>query len=68
MIGDAKGQLNTESIYKVIVSPKMQTKDYKNFCPTIQARVVALFFGDFLESLAILFATILVCFEGQKSL
>ena len=42
MIGDAKGQLNTESIYKVIVSPKMQTKDYKDFCPTKQTRIVAL--------------------------
>ena len=24
----------------------MQTKDYKDFCPTIQTRIVALFFGD----------------------
>ena len=41
----AKGQLNSELIYEVIKSPKMQTKNYKNFCPTIQTRIVALFFG-----------------------
>ena len=30
---DAKGQLNSEWIYKVIVSPKMPTKNYQDFCP-----------------------------------
>ena len=28
-----KGQLNSESIYEVIVSPKIPTKDYRDFCP-----------------------------------
>ena len=47
--GDPKGQLNSEWIYEVIVSPKMPTKNYKDFCPTQQTRIVALFlvfFGD----------------------
>ena len=44
-----KGQLNSEWIYEVIVSPTIQTQNYKDFCPTIQTRIVALFFlGDFL--------------------
>ena len=38
-----KGQLNSEWIYEVIVSPKMPTKNYKDFCPTKQTRIVALF-------------------------
>ena len=29
-----KGQLNSEWIDEVIVSPKMPTKNYKDFCPT----------------------------------
>ena len=37
---DVKGQLNSELIYEVIVSPKMQTK---NFCLTIHRRIVAHF-------------------------
>ena len=28
-----KGQLNTEWIYEVIVSPKMSTENSENFCP-----------------------------------
>ena len=36
-----KGQLNSEWIYEVIVSPKMQTKKYKDFRPTKQTRIVA---------------------------
>ena len=28
-----KGQLNSEWIYEVIVSPQMPTKNLKNFCP-----------------------------------
>ena len=43
-----KGQLNSEWIDEVIVSPKMQTKNYKDFCPTKQTRIVALFLGDVL--------------------
>ena len=38
-----KGQLNSEWIYEFIISPKMQTKNYKDFCPTIQTRIIALF-------------------------
>ena len=30
-----KGQLNSEWIYEVIVSPKMPTKNYQDFCPTL---------------------------------
>ena len=42
-----KGQLNSEWIYEVIVSPKMQTKKYKDFCPTKQKRIIALFWWFF---------------------
>ena len=28
-----KGQLNSDWIYEVIVSPKMPTKNYEDFCP-----------------------------------
>ena len=37
----SKGQLNSEYIYEVIISPKMATKKYKDFCPTKQTRIVA---------------------------
>ena len=47
---ETKGQLNSEWIYEVFISPKMQPKNYKDFCSTIQTRIVALFFGDFLVS------------------
>ena len=40
---NTQDQLNSELIYEVIVSPKMQTKNYKDFCPTKQTRMVALF-------------------------
>ena len=50
-----KGQLNSEWIYEVIVSPKIQTKNYKNFCPSIQTRIVALFFSNFLVSVGSFF-------------
>ena len=33
----------------------MQTKNYKDFCPTIQTRIVALFFGDFLVTVGSFF-------------
>ena len=29
-----KGQLNSEWIYEVIISPKMPTKNYQDFCPS----------------------------------
>ena len=32
----SKGQLNSEWIYEVTVSSKMQTKNYKDFCPKYQ--------------------------------
>ena len=31
----SKGQLNSEWIYDVIVSPKMPTKNFSDFCPTL---------------------------------
>ena len=34
----------------------MQTKNYKNFCPTVQTRIVAPFFGDILVSVGNFFA------------
>ena len=40
-VAHSKGQLNSEWIYEVIVSPKMQTKNYKDFCPTKQTSIVA---------------------------
>ena len=36
----AKGQLNAEWIYVVIISPKMPTKNYKDFSPIKQTRMV----------------------------
>ena len=33
----------------------MQTKNYKDFCPTIQTRIVALILGDFLVSVGSFF-------------
>ena len=36
-----KGHLNLEWIYQVIVSHKMPIKNYKDFCPTKQTRIVA---------------------------
>ena len=36
-----KGQLNSEWIYEVNVSSKMQAKNFKDFCPTKQTRIVA---------------------------
>ena len=44
-----KGQLSSEWIHEVIASPKMQTENYKNFCPTKQTRIVALFWWFFGE-------------------
>ena len=51
----AKGQLNSEWIDKVIVSPNIQTKNYKDFCPTIQTRIVALILVIFLVSVGSFF-------------
>ena len=41
IIEGSKGQLNSKWIDEVIVSPKMQTKNYKDFCPTKQTRIIA---------------------------
>ena len=34
LLAVSKGQLNSEWIYEVIVSPKMPTKIFPDFCPT----------------------------------
>jgi hypothetical protein len=43
-----RGQLNSERTYEVIVSPQKPNKNYKDFCPTKQTSIVALFLCDFL--------------------
>ena len=63
-----KDQLNSEWIYEVIVSPKMQTKNYKNFCPTKQTRIVAKKTAYTHQKITKKSATILVCIVGQKFL
>ena len=63
-----KGQLNFEWIYEVIVSPEMQTKNYKDFCPTKQTRSVAKKSAYTHQKITKKSATILVCMVGQKSL
>ena len=42
-----KGQLNSEWIYEVIVSPNKPTKNYKDFCSTKENKNCITFFGDF---------------------
>ena len=46
-----KGQLNSEWIYEVIVSPKIPTKNYRDFCPGSllhdRAKISAIFGWDF---------------------
>ena len=37
-LGLNKGQLNSELIHEITVSPKIQTKNSKDFCPTKQTR------------------------------
>ena len=37
----AKGQLDSELIYEVNISLKIQTKNYKDFCTTKRTRIVA---------------------------
>ena len=41
--GADKDQLNSEWLFEVIVSPKMQTwiNAYKDFCPTKQEKIIA---------------------------
>ena len=52
---DPKGQLNSELIYEIIISPKIPTNNFPDFGPTKQTRIVALFFGDFLVSVGSFF-------------
>ena len=65
---NTKGQLDSEWIYEVIVSLKKPTKNYKDFCPTKQTRIVALFFGDFLVIVGNFFGYDPSLFGMQKSL
>ena len=57
-----KGQLNSEWIYEVIVSPKISTKNYRDFCPGSllegRAEIFVIFGWDFGRNL------IVDCFEG----
>ena len=63
-----KGQIKSEWIYEVIVTPKMQTKNYKDFCPSKQTRIIAKQTAYFHQKITKKSATILVCLVGQKSL
>ena len=63
-----KGQLDSEWIYEVIVSPKMKTKNYKDFCPTKQTRIVAKKTAYTHQKIIKKSAMILVWIVGQKSL
>ena len=48
---NTKGQLNLEWIYEVIISPKIPTKNYKDFCPGSllegRAKISVIFGWDF---------------------
>ena len=46
----------------------MQTKNYKDFCSTIQTRIVALLFGDFLVSVGSCFGYDPCLFSGAEIL
>ena len=63
-----KGQLNSKWIYEVIVSPKMPTKNFKDFCPTKQTRIVAKKPFYMHQKITKKSATILVCLLEQKTL
>ena len=51
MLRIGKGQLNSEWIYDVIVSSKMPTKNFKDFCPGSwlkgRAKISVIFGWDF---------------------
>ena len=53
----AKGQLNSEWIYEVIVSPKMATKNLKNICPGSllegRAKISVIFGWNFEETMTL---------------
>ena len=55
-------------MYEVIVSPKMQTKNYKDFCPTKQTRMVAKNLPTLTKKSPKKSAAILVCLVRQKYL
>ena len=63
-----EGQLSSEWIYEFIVFPKIQTKNYKDFCPTKQTRIIAKKTAYTHQKITKKSATILVCLVGQKSL
>ena len=63
----AKGQLISEWIYEIIVSPKMQTKNYKDFCPTKQTRIIAKKTAYNHQKSTKKSVTILVCLVVKKS-
>ena len=65
---ETKGQLNSEWIYEVIISPKMLIKNYKDFCPTKQTRIVAKKTAYTHQEITKKSAMILVCLVGQKFL
>ena len=46
----------------------MQTKNYKDFCSTIQTRIVALLFGDFLVSVGSFFLVYNPCLFGRAEI
>ena len=45
----------------------MQIKNYKDFCPTIQTRIIALIFGDFFVSVGSFFGHDL-CLFGRAEI
>ena len=50
----SKGQLNSERIYEVIVSPKMPTKINRDFCPgsVLEGKAeISVFLGETMTSL-----------------
>ena len=62
------GQLISEWSYEFIISPKMQTKNCKDFCPTIQTRIVALFWWFFGERRQFFWLRSLFVWKGRKIL
>ena len=63
----AKGQLKSEWIYEVIVCSKMPTKNFPDFCPTKETRIVAKKTALHSSKNHQKNATVLVCLIGQKS-
>ena len=57
-----KDQLNSEQIYEAIISSKVPTKNYKDFCPTKQTMIVAK------KTATLIKKSQKSCLVGQKSL